>query len=223
MLPVPHLSPTFFYSSPIYLQSNLTLVSLIHFSLTAYMPATFEWIIAYNGPVRTYEVILAFEERYKDIRFQVCKVFPRTISDWGQLRKSPRKSSQWDLFPKPDFHGHRISATANNFSFAKKMARERPKCSIKRLIAIIWTRPEPSPDPNIIQNGARGCDVFLTVAYRKLSHPSAPPCMCYQARPSGRVGQRPEGQARARADRPRCYSINGIRQNSCCSTGRLSW
>jgi hypothetical protein len=43
-----------------------------------------------------------FEERYKDIGCQVCKVLSRTISGRGQLRKSPRKSSWWDLFPEPD-------------------------------------------------------------------------------------------------------------------------
>jgi hypothetical protein len=45
---------------------------------------------------------LASGERYKDIGCQVCKVLSRTISRRGQLRKSPRKSSRWDLFPEPD-------------------------------------------------------------------------------------------------------------------------
>jgi hypothetical protein len=30
------------------------------------------------------------------------------------------------------------------------MARENPKCSIQRLIAVIWIRPQPGPDPKII-------------------------------------------------------------------------
>jgi hypothetical protein len=45
---------------------------------------------------------LAFEEQYKDIECQVCKVLPQTISVRGQLWKSLRKSSRWDLFPESD-------------------------------------------------------------------------------------------------------------------------
>jgi hypothetical protein len=42
---LPHLSPNSFYSSPIYLQSALTTVSLIHVSFNAQMPVITERII----------------------------------------------------------------------------------------------------------------------------------------------------------------------------------
>jgi hypothetical protein len=45
---------------------------------------------------------MALEELYKDIECQVCKVLSQTISRRGQVRKSPRKSCRWDLFPEPD-------------------------------------------------------------------------------------------------------------------------
>jgi hypothetical protein len=56
----------------------------------------------FNDALRTSEVILAFEERYKDIGCNIYKVLSRNISERGQLQKSPRKSSRWDLFPEPD-------------------------------------------------------------------------------------------------------------------------
>jgi hypothetical protein len=63
------------------------------------MSVILEW---FNDALRTSEVILTFEERYKDIGCQICKALSRTISGRGQLRNSPRKSSRWDLFPEPD-------------------------------------------------------------------------------------------------------------------------
>jgi hypothetical protein len=53
-----------------------------------------------NDALRTSEVILTFEERYKDIG---CLQGVISNCFWeGALRKSPRKSSRWDLFPEPD-------------------------------------------------------------------------------------------------------------------------
>jgi hypothetical protein len=133
--------------SPIYLQPALTIASLRHFYFNAQLPVILE---LFNAALRTSEVILAFEERYKDIRCQVWKVLSRTISGRGQLRKSPRKSSRWDLFPEPDLcHGHKMSATTNNVFFEKKEWPEKAR-NILRLIVIIWTRPETRPDPNIV-------------------------------------------------------------------------
>jgi hypothetical protein len=84
--------------SLICLHSALTAVPLLHFYFNAQMPV----ILEYDGTLRTSEVILAFEERHEDIECQVCKRLPRFISGREQPRRSPRKSSRWDLFPKPD-------------------------------------------------------------------------------------------------------------------------
>jgi hypothetical protein len=43
-----------------------------------------EWII-FNDTERTSEMILAFEEQYKDIGRKVCKVLSRTVCGMGQL------------------------------------------------------------------------------------------------------------------------------------------
>jgi hypothetical protein len=55
-----------------------------------------------NYARRTYEDVLAFEERHRAVGLEVCKVLCRIISERGQLRKFPRKSSRWDLYPEPD-------------------------------------------------------------------------------------------------------------------------
>lgn len=46
-------------------------------------------------------------------------------------------------------HGHNLCATTF-FFFAKKEWPEEARCSIQRLTAIISSRPEPGPDPNIV-------------------------------------------------------------------------
>jgi hypothetical protein len=87
---------------------------------------------------------LGFEERYKIIGRQVCKVLFRIIFGREQLRKFPKISSQWDLFPEPDcVTSTRWAQLQITFSLREKMARESPKCSLQRLIAIIRTRPGP--------------------------------------------------------------------------------
>jgi hypothetical protein len=56
----------------------------------------------FNDALKAAQVILEFEERYKDIGCQVCTVLSRTVSGRGQLRKSAKKSSRWDWFRKTD-------------------------------------------------------------------------------------------------------------------------
>jgi hypothetical protein len=103
MLPVPHLSPTFFYSSPNEARSiyNLPWLSY-HEYIFLLIQRQYSLSELFIDVLKTSQVILAFGERYKDIGWQVCKVLSRIISGRGQLRKSPRKSSRWDLFPEPD-------------------------------------------------------------------------------------------------------------------------
>jgi hypothetical protein len=100
-----------------------------------------------NDALKTFQVILTFEERYKYIGCQVCKVLSRTISWRGQLRKSPRKSSPWDLFPEPDcVTSMRWAQLRITFSLRKRMARESPNVFFN-----VWLLSfEPGPDPNII-------------------------------------------------------------------------
>jgi hypothetical protein len=83
---------------------------------------------------------------YKDMGCQVCKVLSWNIFGRGQLQKSPRKSSRWDLFPEPDcvtsirWAQLRIACSLRK----KRMARESPKCSKK-----IWLLSfEPGPNPS---------------------------------------------------------------------------
>jgi hypothetical protein len=111
--------------NPIYLQSALTIVSLIKFSFNAHMPVNFNEL--FKDTVRESVVILELEERYKDIRSQVCKVLSRTISGRGQLRKSLGKLSRWDLFPEPDsvrsIRWEQLRITL----FAKKNGTKKPE------------------------------------------------------------------------------------------------
>jgi hypothetical protein len=101
-----------------------------------------------NDALRTSEVILAFEEHYQNIGCQVCKVPSRTISGRGQLQKSPRKSSRWDFFPEPDgITEHEMSATTNNFFFAKKEWPEKARYVLSNVWVLSF---EPAPNPNII-------------------------------------------------------------------------
>jgi hypothetical protein len=89
--------------SPIYLQSALTIVSLMQVSCNLIMHKFQQSLNEFfNDVLKTSRVILEFEERYKHIGCQVCKVLYRTISGRGKLRKSQRKSNWWDLFPEPD-------------------------------------------------------------------------------------------------------------------------
>jgi hypothetical protein len=89
------------------------------------------------------EVTLAFEETCRDIACQGRRVLPRTTSGRWQRRKSPRESSQWDLFPGPDCHKHKMRAT---FPLQKK----RPKKAQNVLYNVSLFSLEPGPHPNII-------------------------------------------------------------------------
>jgi hypothetical protein len=78
-------------------------------------------------------------------------VLCRTISGRGQLRKSPRKSSRWDLFPEPDsVTSRRLAQLRIKFSLRKKKNGSRKPEMVYITFDIILTRPEPGPDPNII-------------------------------------------------------------------------
>jgi hypothetical protein len=82
-----------------------------------------------DDAVRTAEVILAFEERYKDIGYQVCKVLSRTISGTGSYENPEKMKSV--AFVSGARLCHECKMTTNNFFLCgKRMARESPKCSI---------------------------------------------------------------------------------------------
>jgi hypothetical protein len=83
---------------------------------------------SFNNALRTSGVIFAFEEWYKDIRCQVCKMLSWTIYGRGQIWKSQRKSSSWDSFPDPDC----VTSIGwvqlqINFSTQKKNSPRQPK------------------------------------------------------------------------------------------------
>jgi hypothetical protein len=87
MLPVPHPNPISFYSSPLYLQSALTILSSLHVYFNAYMPVTLE---LFNDALRTSEVILTSKEWYYGTGFQVCNY---SIYFWeGSTTKIPEKT-----------------------------------------------------------------------------------------------------------------------------------
>jgi hypothetical protein len=48
--------------------------------------------------LRTLQVILAFEEEYKDIGSHICKVLFPNVSGRRQPRNFARKSDRWDCF-----------------------------------------------------------------------------------------------------------------------------
>jgi hypothetical protein len=82
----------------------------------------------FNDALRTSAIILSFEERYKNIGYQVCVVLSRTISGAEQLQKYLRKSSWWIFYAgvRP-CHELKTSATMNNFSFAKNKWPQKPQ------------------------------------------------------------------------------------------------
>jgi hypothetical protein len=129
----------------------------------------------FNDALKTSEVMLAIEERYKDIGCQVCKVLSRTISGRGYLRKSPAKSSRWDLFSEPD------CVTCTRWVQIRIILSLRKKNSPRK--------------PEMFETTL---DCYHLNQARIRTGPEH--CLCYQAQPSGQVGQRPEGQAWARAD-----------------------
>jgi hypothetical protein len=81
----------------------------------------------FNNAVRTSEVILAFEECYKDIRCQVCEVLSRTILKIPKKMKSVGFGSGALLC-----HDHNMSTTMNTFFFARK-----PEIFYIMLIAVV--------------------------------------------------------------------------------------
>jgi hypothetical protein len=108
-------------------------------------------------------------------RMPSCKVLCRTISGREQLWKSPRKSSRWDLFPEPDcVTSIRWAQLRLTFTLRKKNGPRKPEIFYATFDCY-----------NLNQTRTR---------------PGSEHYLCYQARPSGWVGPRPEGQARACAD-----------------------
>jgi hypothetical protein len=101
----------------------------------------------FNNSYWTSEIILAFQQRYKDIGCQVCNVLSRIISGIEQPRKSPRRSGRCPIrFRSRLCHEHKWSATTKNIFFAEKiMAWYSPKCSISWMIAVVLNRPRPEP------------------------------------------------------------------------------
>jgi hypothetical protein len=84
----------------------------------------------FNDAVTASEVILSFEERYKDIGCQVCKVLSLKLfrGGGGQLRKSPRKECRRDLFPEPDCVTNiRWAQLKITFSFRKNNGPRKPE------------------------------------------------------------------------------------------------
>jgi hypothetical protein len=70
----------------------------------------------FNDALYTSEIILAFEERYKAIGCQVCKVLSRNVSGRGKLRKSSEKIVSVRFASAARLcHGHKVSATTNKF------------------------------------------------------------------------------------------------------------
>jgi hypothetical protein len=145
MLPIPHLSPTTFYSSPNEARSiyNLLWLSYHQYIFVLMLKCQLSLNKLINDALK-HEVILVFEERYKDIGCQVSKVLSRTISGRGQLRKSPRRSSQWDLFPVPDcVTSIRWAQLRITFSLRKKEWLQKARNVLYNVwLPIIWTRPE---------------------------------------------------------------------------------
>jgi hypothetical protein len=93
------------------------------------MRVNLKWIIKQSS--KTSRVVLTFEERYKNIGCQVCKVSSGNIFWKGQLRRSPRKSSRWVLFPGSDnVTSIRWAQLRITFSLRKRMTLESPKCSV---------------------------------------------------------------------------------------------
>jgi hypothetical protein len=80
----------------------------------------------FNDALRTYEVNLAFQERYKDIGCQVCKMLFLTISGRGAATKI---KSVGFVSEARLCHERKMSATTNNFLCEKKMVRESSKCT----------------------------------------------------------------------------------------------
>jgi hypothetical protein len=95
-------------------------------------------------------VILAFKERDRYIRCQVCKVLSLTIAARGSY-ENPRENHVGAVSGARMCHEQNMRATTSNFSFAKT---ERPEKSRYDLYDVSLLSSEPGPDPNIIR-GAR--------------------------------------------------------------------
>jgi hypothetical protein len=81
----------------------------------------------FNDALRTSEVILAFEEWYKDSRCQVCKVLSQSISGRWAATKIPEKIKSVGFISGVSIQQHRMSATTNNFFFARKEWPEKAR------------------------------------------------------------------------------------------------
>jgi hypothetical protein len=146
MLLVAHLSPTSFYSNPNEVRTIYNLpYCVINTCFFSCINASNPWM---NHLTTVWEHLRLFWRlgngtKISDAKFVRCylKLF----------RKSPRKSSRWDLFPEPDcVTSTRSEQLRITFNMRKKSGPRKPWMFYKRLIAVIWTRPEPGPDPNII-------------------------------------------------------------------------
>jgi hypothetical protein len=85
----------------------------------------------FNDALRTCEVILAFEERYKDIGCHVCKVLSRTVSGRGEATKIPEEIKSVGFVSGARlYHEHKMSATTNTFSSRKKNGPRKPEIFI---------------------------------------------------------------------------------------------
>jgi uncharacterized protein YpbB len=86
----------------------------------------------FNDALKTSEVILAFEEWYKDIGCQVCKVLSKTFSGKTTKTKTPEQIKLVGFVSRVWWHHvHKMSITANNFYFAKeKWPEKAQKCPI---------------------------------------------------------------------------------------------
>jgi hypothetical protein len=81
----------------------------------------------FNDAQRTSEVILAFEERYKDIGCQVFNVFLELFLGGGTTKIREKIKSVRFVSGARQCHEHKMSATTNNFFFAKKEWPEKAR------------------------------------------------------------------------------------------------
>jgi hypothetical protein len=100
----------------------------------------------FNDSLKTSEVILAFEERYKNIGCQVCKVLSRTTSGNVAATEVPEKIKLVGFVSGARLcHDRNMSANTKLFSFQNSCPRESQIYSVYDvLIRIILTRREPT-------------------------------------------------------------------------------
>jgi hypothetical protein len=100
----------------------------------------------FNDALRTFG---AFEERYKDIGCQVCKVLISNCFWEGAATKTPEKIKSVGFVSGARLcHEHKMSATTNSFSFAKN---EWPEKARNVLYNVLLLSFEPGPNPTRIQ------------------------------------------------------------------------